>query len=52
MAFLRGQLDDPELTEGDPCGRCDNCAGIRYNAEVDRRSTEAARDRLQRPGVE
>lgn len=27
MAFLRAQLDDPELDEDDSCGRCDNCAG-------------------------
>ena len=29
MAFLRGQLDDPELGEGERCGRCDNCTGVR-----------------------
>src|SRR5215208_5632062 len=52
MAFLRGQLDDPELTEGAQCGRCDNCSGIRYNAEVDSTATDAARHQLQRPGVE
>ena len=52
MAFLRRQLDDPELTEGTRCGRCDNCAGIRYDAEVDATATDAARDQLQRPGVE
>jgi ATP-dependent DNA helicase RecQ len=52
MAFLRGQLDDPELTEGARCGRCDNCGGTRYSAEVDSTATDAARDQLQRPGVE
>jgi ATP-dependent DNA helicase RecQ len=52
MAFLRGQLDDPELTEGTRCGRCDNCAGIRYDSEVDSTATDAARDQLQRPGIE
>jgi len=52
MTFLRRQLDDPELAEGARCGRCDNCAGIRYNAEVDSTATDAARHQLQRPGVE
>jgi len=52
MAFLRGQLDDPELTEGTRCGRCDNCGGVRYSAEVDSAALDAARDQLQRPGVE
>jgi ATP-dependent DNA helicase RecQ len=52
MAFLRGQLDDPELTDGARCGRCDNCGGIRYSAEVDSTAIDAARDQLQRPGVE
>ncbi len=28
MAFLRGQLDDPELGDGERCGRCDNCTGV------------------------
>jgi ATP-dependent DNA helicase RecQ len=52
MAFLREQLDDPELTEGTRCGRCDNCVGARYNAEVDSTALDAVRDQLQRPGVE
>jgi ATP-dependent DNA helicase RecQ len=52
MAFLRGQLDDPELTEGTRCGRCDNCAGARYSADVDSTALNAVRDQLQRPGVE
>jgi ATP-dependent DNA helicase RecQ len=52
MAFLRAQLDDPELTEDTRCGRCDNCAGIRYSADVDSAALDAARDQLQRPGVE
>jgi ATP-dependent DNA helicase RecQ len=52
MAFLREQLDDPELEPGTTCGRCDNCAGQRYSADVDRASLDAARDQLQRPGVE
>ena len=52
MAFLREQLDDPELESGSKCGRCDNCAGQRYSADVDRAALDAARDQLQRPGVE
>jgi ATP-dependent DNA helicase RecQ len=52
MAFLRGQLDDPELTEGERCGRCDNCTGKCYDADVDASSAEDTRQRLMRPGVE
>jgi aminoglycoside/choline kinase family phosphotransferase len=52
MAFLRGQLDDPELAEGERCGRCDNCTGKQYDASVDPSSAEDTRQRLMRPGVE
>jgi ATP-dependent DNA helicase RecQ len=52
MAFLRGQLDDPELTDGERCGRCDNCTGVRASADVDASTTEDTRQRLMRPGVE
>lgn len=52
MTFLRGQLDDPELAEGQRCGRCDNCAGARYGSGVDPAAAEAVRARLMRPGVE
>ncbi|WNG86948.1 RecQ family ATP-dependent DNA helicase [Mycobacterium sp. ITM-2016-00317] len=51
MSFLRSQLDDPELGP-EPCGRCDNCAGPRYRADVDEGAAEATRERLMRPGVE
>ncbi|WP_460357486.1 RecQ family ATP-dependent DNA helicase [Mycobacterium sp. ZZG] len=51
MAFLRSQLDDPELGP-QPCGRCDNCAGPRYRADVGAAEAEATRERLMRPGVE
>ncbi|MGE0216274.1 RecQ family ATP-dependent DNA helicase [Mycolicibacterium sp.] len=51
MMFLRRQLDDPELGS-QPCGRCDNCAGPRYHADVDAGAAEATRARLMRPGVE
>ena len=52
MVFLRGQLDDPELGEGERCGRCDNCTGVRASADVDEIATERTRARLMRPGVE
>ena len=52
MAFLRGQLDDPELREGERCGRCDNCTGARYDPDVDATAVEDTRQRLMRPGVE
>ncbi|HTI78777.1 MAG TPA: helicase-related protein, partial [Mycobacterium sp.] len=52
MAFLRGQLDDPELGDGERCGRCDNCTGVRLEADVDACAAEDTRQRLMRPGVE
>ena len=52
MAFLRGQLDDPELVDGERCGRCDNCTGSGYDADVDATAVEDTRARLMRPGVE
>ncbi|BBY81732.1 RecQ family ATP-dependent DNA helicase [Mycolicibacterium pulveris] len=52
MAFLRAQLDDPLLKEGERCGRCDNCTGARYEAAVDTTAEEDTRRRLMRPGVE
>jgi len=52
MAFLRAQLDDPSLREGQRCGRCDNCTGVRLEPNVDPGTTEDTRQRLTRPGVE
>lgn len=52
MAFLRAQLDDPELGEGERCGRCDNCTGERYDTVVDTAAEQDVRARLMRPGVE
>lgn len=49
MEFLRRQLDDEKAA---PCGRCDNCAGPRFTAEVSAASLDAARGELGRPGVE
>jgi ATP-dependent DNA helicase RecQ len=49
MEYLLRQLDDPHAA---PCGRCDNCAGPRWSAEVSGEAVAEARERLQRPGVE
>ncbi|OAR24052.1 recombinase RecQ [Streptomyces sp. ERV7] len=49
MEFLRRQLDDEEAA---PCGRCDNCAGARFTADVSGTALEAAKGELTRPGVE
>jgi len=49
MEYLRRQLDDPDAA---PCGRCDNCTGRPWSADVPEAGTAAARDRLLRPGVE
>ncbi|MEU3463050.1 DEAD/DEAH box helicase [Streptomyces sp. NPDC006733] len=49
MEFLRLQLDDEEAK---PCGRCDNCAGARFDTEVSAAALDAARAALGRPGIE
>jgi ATP-dependent DNA helicase RecQ len=49
MEFLRRELDDPEAR---PCGRCDNCTGRPWAADVPQAGAAAARERLARPGVE
>ncbi|MEV4923121.1 RecQ family ATP-dependent DNA helicase [Streptomyces roseoverticillatus] len=49
MEFLRRQLDDEQAA---PCGRCDNCAGPRFTAEVSAAALDASRGELGRPGVE
>ncbi|GHG45008.1 RecQ family ATP-dependent DNA helicase [Streptomyces griseocarneus] len=49
MEFLRRQLDDEQAV---PCGRCDNCAGPRFTAEVSSGALDASRGELGRPGVE
>ncbi|MDX6421380.1 MAG: ATP-dependent helicase RecQ, partial [Trebonia sp.] len=48
MEFLRRELDDPAATT---CGRCDNCTGSPWPADVPEAGAQAARDRLARPGV-
>ncbi|MGY0019200.1 RecQ family ATP-dependent DNA helicase [Streptomyces sp. YJ-C3] len=49
MEFLRRQLDDEAAA---PCGRCDNCAGARFEASVSPDALTSARGELGRPGVE
>jgi ATP-dependent DNA helicase RecQ len=49
MEFLRRRLDDEEAA---PCGRCDNCAGPRFDPKVTGSALDAARGELGRPGVE
>ncbi|MBM7091619.1 RecQ family ATP-dependent DNA helicase [Streptomyces sp. NPDC014603] len=49
MEFLQRQLDDEAAK---PCGRCDNCAGVRHSAEASTAALEAARTDLGRAGVE
>ncbi|MFF9070018.1 RecQ family ATP-dependent DNA helicase [Streptomyces sp. NPDC014891] len=49
MEFLRRQLDDEEAA---PCGRCDNCAGSRFDPKVTDAALDAAKGELGRPGVE
>ncbi|MCX4789877.1 MULTISPECIES: RecQ family ATP-dependent DNA helicase [unclassified Streptomyces] len=49
MEFLRRQLDDENATA---CGRCDNCAGARFDDHVSGAALDGARGELARPGVE
>ncbi|MCT1880156.1 RecQ family ATP-dependent DNA helicase [Kocuria rhizophila] len=48
MQFLTRQLDDPS---GEPCGRCDVCAGPWYPTDVDPEVSAAADAALHRAGV-
>ncbi|GAA3029112.1 DEAD/DEAH box helicase [Kitasatospora albolonga] len=48
MEYLRRQLDDEQAA---PCGRCDNCTGVRRSPEVSDEAMAAARAALGRPGV-
>jgi len=52
MAFLRHQLDDPDLVEGWRCGRCDLCGGLALEAAVDASAVQQVRAALDRPGLE
>lgn len=49
MEFLQRQLDDEGAK---PCGRCDNCAGPRFTADMSTVAVDAARSDLGRAGVE
>jgi ATP-dependent DNA helicase RecQ len=49
MELLRRDLDDPFA---EPCGRCDVCAGPWYPTQVSESATTAARDAIDRPGVD
>ncbi|MGJ5752859.1 ATP-dependent DNA helicase RecQ [Streptomyces puniciscabiei] len=49
MEFLQRQLDDEGAK---PCGRCDNCAGPRFTADMSTAAVDAARSDLDRAGVE
>ena len=49
MEFLRRCLDDPGAA---PCGRCDQCAGLRLPDDVSEPTLAAARAFLSRTGVE
>ena len=49
LEYLRQQLDDPEAQ---PCGRCDNCTGRPWPAEVSAEGASLARTRLLRPGID
>ncbi len=52
MAFLRAALDDPELTPGWSCGRCDRCSELGLPPVPEPDVIAAARTDLDRPGVE
>ncbi|WP_111720927.1 RecQ family ATP-dependent DNA helicase [Homoserinimonas sp. OAct 916] len=49
MEFLQRSLDDDTAT---PCGRCDNCAGRWYPADVAEKQATAASASLDRVGVD
>lgn len=52
MAFLRRQLDDPELDPQWRCGRCDNCGGVTLPTSPDADAVDVTRAALATPGVE
>lgn len=51
MIFLRRELDDPTVAEGEVCGRCDNCTGNHLPVEVDAALAERMDAQLKAPGV-
>lgn len=52
MAFLRAQLDDPDLEDGWACGRCDGCGAAFPDVAPAGDAVEAARAATRVPGVE
>ncbi|WP_309132714.1 RecQ family ATP-dependent DNA helicase [Brevibacterium sp.] len=48
MEFLIRQLDDPDPQ---PCGRCDNCAGVWWSTEISAESRQATAGTLHRIGL-
>lgn len=52
MAFLRAQLDDPELEPGWTCGRCDGCGATFPDVAPAGAAVDAARAATRLPGVE
>ena len=52
MAYLRAQLDDPEMPAGWTCGRCDRCDGVTLPPPPDAETVASARADMDRPGVE
>ena len=51
MVFLRSELDDPTIGQGERCGRCDNCTGNHLPTDVDPALAERIDARLKAPGV-
>ncbi|MBF4548571.1 ATP-dependent DNA helicase RecQ [Corynebacterium afermentans subsp. lipophilum] len=51
MVFLRSELDDPTIGQGERCGRCDNCTGNYLPTDVDPALAERIDARLKAPGV-
>ncbi|WP_246012391.1 RecQ family ATP-dependent DNA helicase [Myceligenerans xiligouense] len=51
MAYLRAQLDDPDLARDWTCGRCDRCGGVDLPDPPDPEAVTEARAEMDRPGV-
>ncbi|MHA2788480.1 RecQ family ATP-dependent DNA helicase [Corynebacterium sp. S7] len=51
MVFLRSQLDDPTIVDGEACGRCDNCTGVHRSTAVNPQVAERVESRLRAPGI-
>ena len=52
MAYLRRELDDPDLEGGWACGRCDVCGGVTLPAPPGSDAVTATREGMDRVGVE